>query len=309
MTEPFTIAIVGLGTTGVSLGLALKKASKTLRIVGHDREPEAAARARKLGAVDSTDWNLPNACRSASIVILALPLGAIRDTMAAIAPELPAGCLVTDTAPLKVPVMAWAEELLPAGVSFVGGNPIGARGRPGEPAADRFLNTTYCLCVSRAARAEAVDSASDLAEAVGARPHFVDPEEHDGLVALLDQAPIALAAALLRTACSQGAWQEMVRLGSGRFEQLFRIIGEEPGSGLQAAAANLPNVSRWLDWADEALRTLRQQLEAADEKDRDQLVADLTDARLEWQRRGEEEKKPLPNVGFSLRRTLGLREP
>ncbi len=309
MAEPFTIAIVGLGTTGVSLGLALKKASRTLRIVGHDREPEAAARARRLGAVDSTDWNLPSACRAASIVILALPLEAIRDTMAAIAPDLAAGCLVTDTAPLKTPVMAWAEELLPRSVSFVGGNPIGARGQPGGPTAERFLNTTYCLCVSHAADERAVDSASDLATAVGARPRFLDAEEHDGLVALLDQAPFALAAALLHAACSQGAWQELVRLGGGRFEQLLGIVGEEPGIGLKTAAANLENVTRWLDWAEDALRALREQLEGADEKGREQLVADLIQARLEWRRRGEEERQPLPNVGFTLRRMLGLREP
>ncbi|MDI7276787.1 MAG: prephenate dehydrogenase/arogenate dehydrogenase family protein, partial [Anaerolineae bacterium] len=168
---------------------------------------------------------------------------------------------------------------------------------------------TYCLCVAPAAPGQAAESASDLATAVGARPHFVDPVEHDGLVALLDQAPFALAAALLQAACSQASWRELVRLGGGRFERLLGIIGEEPGPGFDTAAANLANVGRWLDCLQEALQSLRQQLEGGDEKAREQLTAALVDARLEWERHGEEARQPLPKVGFTMRRLFGMREP
>ncbi len=297
----FKIAIVGLGVTGTSLGLALKGASSELCIVGHDREPSAAAAARKAGAVDSTDWNLPSACRGANLVILALPLGAIRDTLAAIGPDLAPGCLVTDTAPVKAPVLAWTREALPAGVDFVGGDPIGARGLSGAPARDRFVGTTYCLCPSAATRPEAVQRASDLAQAVGAVPHFLDAAEHDGLVAALDQLPFLLSAALLRAAGSGPAWRELAGLGGGRFEHLLGALGDSPAVALDLAVANRENAGRWLERAQEALDGLKALLGAGDEA-RAQAVEALLASRAEWERRGGEERQPLPDVGFGLRK-------
>ncbi|MGQ9684648.1 MAG: prephenate dehydrogenase, partial [Anaerolineae bacterium] len=190
----FRITIVGLGATGASLGLALKEADRELRIIGHDREPTAAAAARKAGAVDHTEWNLPTACRGSQLIILALPLAAIRDTLAAVASDLEPGCLVTDTAPLKVAVLDWARAVLPPSVDFVGGDPLFARGLHTAPSAALFNGVTYCFCPAPGASGRALERASDLAQAVGATPRFLDPIEHDGLAAALDALPFLLAA-------------------------------------------------------------------------------------------------------------------
>ncbi len=118
------ITIIGLGLIGASIGLALSREQRDFEIVGHDKSPAAAGQAKKLQAVDKTDWNLISACEGAGLVILALPLGAIRETMQALAGELAAGAVVLDTASVKAPVQAWADELLPPTVTFVGTHPI-----------------------------------------------------------------------------------------------------------------------------------------------------------------------------------------
>ncbi len=46
------VTILGLGVTGSSLGLALKKAQADVEVVGHDKVPEAGQAAKKLSAVD-----------------------------------------------------------------------------------------------------------------------------------------------------------------------------------------------------------------------------------------------------------------
>ncbi|MER3468785.1 MAG: prephenate dehydrogenase/arogenate dehydrogenase family protein, partial [Thermoflexus sp.] len=97
------ITIVGLGTMGVSLGLALRRALPQVRLVGHDPDPERAREALRHQAVDRTDWNLPGACEGADLVLLALPLAEIEGTLRAIAPALEEGTLVMDTAELKAP--------------------------------------------------------------------------------------------------------------------------------------------------------------------------------------------------------------
>ena len=301
----FQVTIVGLGVTGTSLGLALRKASGDIRIVGHDRESTAAAVARKARAVDRTDWNLPNACRDASVVILALPLSEIRDTLAVIGPDLPPSCLVTDTAPVKKPVLAWARETLPPQVPFVGGNPVGARGAT-APRSDLFAGTTYCLCPEPATPAEAIDRASDLALAVGATPRFVDAAEHDGLVAALDQLPFLLAAGLLQATSSEGCWRDLAALGSGRFDQLLDTFGDNPAAVFEAVAANAANVGRWLDRVQEALDALRALLEE-EPGARQEATERLLEARAEWERHGADAPGSQPDAGFGLGRMFGMR--
>jgi len=296
----FQITIVGLGATGTSLGLALRQASKELTIVGHDKDPAAAAAARKAGAVSRTDWNLPSACRGASIVILALPLPAMRDTMAAIAEDLAEDCLVTDTAPLKAPVAAWAKELLPAHANFVGGDPIGARGQAGAPRADLFGGTTYCLCPDRSTPPEAVERAADLAMAVGGMPLYMDAAEHDGMVAALNQLPFLLGAAALHTLSAGGSWRDLTRLGGGRFGQLLATIGDSPSADLAAAAANAENVGRWIDRLHAALDEMRALL-SQDAATAEAAVKRWQAARDEWERHGEEPRTEPPDAGMSLR--------
>ena len=114
MTEKVQITIVGTGSIGTSIGLALRQSEEPLSIVGHDKDPRHAGTAKKLNAVDKTDWNLIGACETADIVILAIPMTGIEDTLRALAPHLKEGCVVTDTASLKGQVVEWAGQLLDA---------------------------------------------------------------------------------------------------------------------------------------------------------------------------------------------------
>src|SRR3989442_6828006 len=100
------MTIVGLGLIGGSLGLALKEADRGLEIVGHNRSHEAAGRAKKLGAVDRAEWNLPRALEGAGIVVLAVAPAAMEKVMAEVAPSLEPGAIVTDVASTKVDVLA-----------------------------------------------------------------------------------------------------------------------------------------------------------------------------------------------------------
>jgi prephenate dehydrogenase len=50
-------------------------------------------------------YNLPASVREAKIVILALPLSEVRETLRIIAPDLQEGTLVLDTAPAKAQLL------------------------------------------------------------------------------------------------------------------------------------------------------------------------------------------------------------
>ncbi len=280
------ITIVGLGLVGSSIGLELGKVTRNYELVGHDKEPKAAGAARKRKAVDSTDWNLINACEGASVIILALPVAAIRDTLEVIAPHLEPGALLTDTASLKSPVLRWAEEILPDSVNFVGGDPvISAAGvGSGEASADLLQDTLYCLCPTATAAPDAVRLASGLVERIGARPHFLDAAEHDGLMAAVDHLPAVLAAVLLHSTTGSNSWRDMGRLAGGQYESGTQFASETPEIFRDACLYNRQNIVHWIDTFVENLQEWRETIVSGNAEQLEVAFEEVMKARLLWLR-------------------------
>ena len=283
MAKP-RIAIVGLGLIGSSIGLALSREAREFEIVGHDKSNAAAGQARKLQAVDKTDWNLINACDGAGLIILALPLGAIRETMQALAGELAAGAVVIDTASVKAPVQAWADELLPAGAAFVGTNPIVASDQTGGAAAraDLFDGRMWAICPSPSTDERAVKTAADLAARLGARPLFLDATEHDGMAAAVEQLPALASMALLTSAVSQPAWREMRKLAGGQFESSTRLVSSDPRVFSDAMLHSTEQVVRWIDSFIDNMAAWRDLIAAGDSEAIDNAFAEAASQRAHW---------------------------
>jgi prephenate dehydrogenase len=172
----YTVAIVGTGVIGTSLGLALKQRGDEFRVLAHDKELGQAKEAVKMGAFDKAEWNLINASEPADLILLALPLSAIRPTLEAIAPYLKQDVVISDTCNNKEAVLVWANELLPDHAHFVGGNPIVQPGGTGykHARADLFQNRLYCLTPAPAAHEGAVQLMVGLVALLGAEPFFLD---------------------------------------------------------------------------------------------------------------------------------------
>lgn len=277
------ITIVGTGLVGASLGLAIKKAKLDVEVVGHDKLHEVAGQAKKLGAFDRTEWNLPSAVQGAGMVIIATPLSGVRATLQTIAPMLQPGVIVTDTASVKQQVLAWAEELLPVGVDFVGGHPLNLAGGAGVEAAsaDLFQGSSYCLIPGRRATERALETVISLVGIVGARPFFLDAAEHDAFAAAVAQLPYLLSAALITTVTQSPSWREMRRVAAANFEAASRLAAADPTAYADAFAANKEAALRWIDEFSAILADLRQQIAAGGESLPARLQA-AQEARAEW---------------------------
>lgn len=264
-----SITIVGLGLIGGSLGLALREAGVASAVTGHDKDPGANSRAKKLGAVDRTDWNLISACEKADLIILATPSGAIEGTLQAVSSYLRPGCVVMDTASIKEPVLAWAADALPDQVHFVGGDPILTEAVEGpggleSARADLFRNGLFCLIPSPTAEPAAVKLANDLVTILGAKPLFLDAAEHDGLLAAVDQLPAILAVALLEATSKQPSWRELRKVAGAPFEVGTRAAWMNPADLTNLCMANRDNVVRWIDIYSSSLASIRQSLVEAE---------------------------------------------
>jgi prephenate dehydrogenase len=278
------ITIVGLGLIGSSIGLALSREQRDFEIVGHDKSNTVAGQAKKLGAVDKAEWNLISACDGAGLVILALPLGAIRETLLAAGGELAEGAIVVDTASVKAPVQAWADELLPANVAFVGTNPIvsndaaiGATAR-----ADLFERRLWAICPSPNTDERAVKTASDLAQRLGAKPLYLDATEHDGLAAAVEQLPALVSMALLTSTASQPAWREMRKLAGAQFESSTRLVSSDPHVFSDAMLHSPEQVVRWIDGLIDNMAAWRDLIAAGDSETIDKAFVEAMQVRDRW---------------------------
>lgn len=228
MAKPI-LTIIGLGTTGCSMGLALQRDESNFEIVGHDKEPNAAQQAKKIGAVQRTEWNLHRACDGADLIVLALPMREVKDTLPLIAEDLLPGNMVFAATNLMQPVIELADSTLAEGVHFVAGHPI----LPGVgsaliPRADLFDESVFCLAPSIQTAPEAIQLASDFVERIGAKPLYVDGQEHDGIIAGMELLPQLVSAALMRNSANTPGWQESKRMAGRRF-----ALATEPGGTAQ----------------------------------------------------------------------------
>lgn len=281
------IAIIGLGLIGGSIGLALKKSKLDLEIVGHDKDPGVAGRAQKRGAVDKTEWNLINACQRAALIVLALPLDAIADTLAALRAHLQPGTLITDTATSKVPVLEWAKQL-PAGVEFIGGDPVLDKNRVieghGIDAADAALfdGATYCLVPAVTASSQAIDTLNGFVNVLGAQPYFIEAAEHDGLMAGVQHLPALLATAYAASIVQQQGWRERGKLAGANFRALTDLVPADKSTAREQFIAHRDDLTRWLDLHIAKLNELRDALARQDATTLEATVQTIADERARW---------------------------
>lgn len=271
------VAIIGLGLVGGSIGLRLRAAELPgLEIVGSDIDGSRERAAKKSGAIDRGEHDLAKAVRDARLVIIAVPIAALRDVFTAIAPHLAEGAVVTDTASTKADVMKWAAELLPASVSFVGGHPMAGKELSGIEHADAalFEGRAYCVCPTVDSPPSAIQSVTGLARALGAEPIFIDAEEHDVYAAAISHLPLIAATALFNLLRQSPSWDDLGQLASTGFRDMTRLASGDPAMSSAIWRTNREAIIHWLDRLSEELKRIRGMLSDAQDEDLFKLFAE-----------------------------------
>ncbi|HLZ09662.1 MAG TPA: prephenate dehydrogenase/arogenate dehydrogenase family protein [Chloroflexota bacterium] len=278
------VTILGTGFVGTSLGLALKAHRPDLEIVGHDREYARAGEAKKMGAIDRADWNIPSALEGAGLVIIATPLAALERLLGQIGEFLQPGCVVTDTASLKEPVLRWADLHLRGRANYVSGNPIvGNVAGDRRPSATIFADRTYCIVPSVHASDDAVEQVTRLTVAIGAKPLFLDAAEHDGFVATVDQLPGLLASLLMSFASNGPAWRDGQRLAGPVFGAATSMALDDPADRQVALLANREALVRSIQLLQVELGEVARLVESGSVAPLQKLLDEARDHRAAWQ--------------------------
>jgi prephenate dehydrogenase len=285
------ITIIGLGQTGMSLGLALAAHSDKVLRVGHDKEYGAEQLAKKKGAVDKTNHNLPASVEEAGLVVLALPVHQVRETLEYIARDLKKDAVVVDVSPVKAGVAQWAQEILPQGVHYVGLVPAispaflwDTRTDRDSARADLFSNSTFLLSAPRGTPGAALKLVSDFVSLLGATAMLTDFVESDGLMASAHVLPQLASASLLNATIGQPGWQEVRKVASRAYYSATSAFSDEGDADALSMISlhDRENVVRSLDRLIASLMELRDDIESGDEQSIKNRLQSAQQARSTW---------------------------
>lgn len=262
-SDGFTVAILGVGLIGGSLGMAWRRAGAARCIIGID--PGSLDEALRLGAVDEAAMDAEAAVREADVLVLAAPVGAIIQMAQRFGPLMKPGAVVTDVGSTKAAVVEAWEATIADGAAFVGGHPLFGREVSGVAGASPDLpaGCRWVLTPGRRSTPEAVARVTRLAEAAGAVVRVMTPAEHDARVAYSSHLPQLVATAL--AAAASGAEAQLggvLELTAGGFRDTTRIAASPAGLWQEIFATNadairgaLADYRRILDELDGALAT------------------------------------------------------
>ncbi len=280
------ITIIGLGRLGASIGLALKKSGAELEIVGHDKSRDAGNAAQKMGAIDKHDWNLYNACADAGLIVLALPVAGVLETLALLKDDVAPGVIVTDTAPIKQPILQAARAFQP-GVHFIGGHPI-FRPTPdpaaarAQTSADLFHNAQYCLTPTPDTDAGALDVLTGFVALLGAKLLFFDAAEHDGLAVGAQNLALVMQTVLLKTTTASSGWRELNKFAGDDYYQATELAAQDAKSIVQLLMSQRAPLQGWLTQTQQTLRELQTLLAQNDAAALEKWLDAAQAARAQW---------------------------
>ena len=268
-----TIAIVGVGLIGGSLGLAFKRKGVGRQIIGVGREG-TLREARGLGAIDIgySYEDLVQGVKEAGVVFLCTPISRILELLPEVLAAAPKGALVSDVGSTKQGIVGLAEARGRDGVHFIGGHPMAGSEQRGVSAADPFLfeNAIYVFTPTPGTPEPVCDGFVDLVRRIGARPMRLDPETHDRIAGAVSHLPQMMATALVGMV---GRLNETDRLplemAAGGFRDLTRIASSPYGTWRDICRTNAGPIREMIDLYVEALSAVR------DKVGREELSADF----------------------------------
>jgi prephenate dehydrogenase len=216
-----SLAVVGTGLVGTSVARGGARGGSP-RVVGRDGN---AATLRESGIV-------PTESLDVELVVVAVPVGALEQTVRDVLAETGPETTVTDVGSTKRGVAAIDDP------RFVPGHPLagGATGGPARAAADLFDGAAWILTPTPATGGEHLERVRRFVTALGAHPATLDAGAHDRVLGLTSHLPHAVANLLVQDVAAGG--DEALGYAGASLREMTRVAGANPGLWADIFLAN-----------------------------------------------------------------------
>jgi prephenate dehydrogenase len=225
------LAVIGVGLIGGSLARALRATSAVGEVVGCGRSAANLERAVEIGVIDRFSHDPGEAVQGADMVFLAVPLGAMRTTFAAIRDHLSPDAIMTDGGSVKGSVVADAMAAFGAvPPRLVPGHPIAGTERSGVEASfpELYRDRRVILTPLPETDADALERVERMWETCGARVTCMAVAHHDEVLAATSHLPHMLAFGLVDALARMRENDEIFRYAAGGFRDFTRIASSNP---------------------------------------------------------------------------------
>jgi len=279
------LALIGCGLMGGSFALAARQSGLVESIVGFSASEKTRQRARELRVIDQACTSVAEAVRGADLVLLAVPVGAMRESFAAMAPALSAQTLLMDVGSTKGDVIAAAVATLGDKLScFVPAHPIAGKEVAGIDHADAQLyqdrRTILTPLSSNSMRHTKL--AHDIWSALGSHVCTMTAEAHDQTFAAVSHLPHLLAFAAVNALSAQPNGADFLDMAGPGFRDFSRIAASDPAVWRDILSANRNEVLAQLAHFRASLAQFEAAMQQGDTTGLQQLIQLASDVRSGW---------------------------
>ena len=237
-----TVAIMGVGLIGGSIGLALRQRGLSERVIGIGRNAARLRKAKQLGAITETTTQIERGVSDADIVIVGTPVELVVEHVKQISQFVGPQTLITDVGSTKQTIVEGVRKLEQG--LFVGSHPMAGRDQGGvaHADADLFANRTVVVTPDKSTDENACRRVARMWKALGARVVKMDCKAHDRAVSVISHLPHTISSVL-----SSQATSEQLELAAGGWADTTRIAGADPALWLEILRDNNKQVIRAVD--------------------------------------------------------------
>ncbi len=264
-----TVAIIGVGLIGGSIGLALRQRGLAERVIGIGRRQATLRAARRVEAVTNTTIDLAKGVAEAELIVVCTPVGRIVEHVREAVKHCPEGALITDAGSTKEAIVEALDAPLPRGCRFLGSHPLAGseKNGPSHANANLFEGRVAILTPTKNTRAEDFDALEKFWSSLGSVVIQMSAAEHDRALALTSHLPHAAAAALAATLP-----ETYFRLTGSGFLDTTRLAGGDPELWKQIFSANRANVLAALEKYLERLNALVKAIRQGDDTTLEEIL-------------------------------------
>ncbi len=279
------LALIGCGLMGGSFALALREAGLVQTIVGFSASDTTRQRAVELKVIDQACASVAEAVQGADLVLLAVPVGAMHSSFAAMRDVLQPNTLLMDVGSTKCDVIAAAQATLGERLScFVPAHPIAGKEVAGIEHAERTLYQERRTILTPLPKTgiHRLQAAHEVWTAVGSHVSTMTPEAHDATFAAVSHLPHLLAFAAVNALTAQPQGATFLDMAGPGFRDFSRIAASDASVWRDILNANHAEVLTQVGHFRDALDQFETALKLGDSQALQHLIQQASDVRSAW---------------------------
>ena len=225
------ISIIGLGLIGTSILHAIKnKEEDEVITFAYDINPNHREIVMQLKIASFVCDDIQDAVKEADLVILAVPVGAMKTVASLIAPFLKNNTIVTDTGSTKGSVISDVNPYLSNNVYFIPSHPLAGTEYSGPKSgfSSLFENRYWLIVYDK--QTNETKKLINFFEKLGSIVEIVNTEYHDKILAITSHLPHLIAYTIVGTASDleTDLKNDVIKYSASGFRDFTRIASSDP---------------------------------------------------------------------------------